>query len=256
MWRRPTQHSGEPRDTNPHPPRRPQPSIAGHTLFALDDGAKDSNLGRHPPTDFAQLDYLETEHLLIEPARMLHVDRAQGGNVRRSGSVIVAVMGLGCVRRVDRERLHCLVAARAACSDAGSAVVVEVAHPEIGHLEGGLLAEELAAVASDFAQPGASATMHNVIPESVRIIPSRPIMGVSKGSTAADAWPEATPLGTSDQYRARVRAERPAAATTNSTETSTDVSGLRQSLQNSPAPSDRGSSEDLVCFPSTQQNPG
>jgi hypothetical protein len=32
-------------------------------------------------------------------------------------------------------------------------------------LEGGLLAEELAAVAGDFAQPGTSATMDNVTPE-------------------------------------------------------------------------------------------
>jgi hypothetical protein len=42
-------------------------------------------------------------------------------------------------------------------------------HHEIEHLQGGLLAEKLAAVAGDFAnQPGASATMHNIAPESMR----------------------------------------------------------------------------------------
>jgi hypothetical protein len=81
---------------------------------------------------------------------------------------------------VDRERLHCLFPAQAACSDAGSAVVVEVAHREIEHLEGALLAGELAAVVGDCAQPGTSATMHNVTPESMQLIPSKPIMGVSR----------------------------------------------------------------------------
>jgi hypothetical protein len=87
-------------------------------------------------------------------------------------------------------------------------------HREIEHLQGGPLAEELAAVAGDFAQPGASATMHNIAPESKRR------MRLSTGQHSV-RWgsflnPFFSPGGSGLRRRsgAGVKVERPAGRTT------------------------------------------
>jgi hypothetical protein len=68
--------------------------------------------------------------------------------------MIVAVMVWDASFEVDRERLERLFPARTSGPDAGTAVLIEIAHREVEHLERGLFAGELAAVAGDLAQPG------------------------------------------------------------------------------------------------------